>query len=61
MNQVKLEISIYIISLRDIKIIMQKTDQRFFLTSERKNYRMGTLYLFQCLFLTTKSTFFPRN
>lgn len=61
MNQVKLEISIYIISLPDIKIIAQRTDQRFLATLERKNYHMGALYLFHYPFLTTKSTFFPRN
>lgn len=61
MNQVKLEISIYIISLCDIKIIMQRIDQRFLGTLECKNYHMGTFYLFKHPFLTTKSTFFLRN
>lgn len=48
MNQVKLEISIYIISLHDIKIIMQRTDQRFLITLECRNYHTITLYLLQC-------------
>lgn len=61
MNQVKLEISISIISLCDIKIIMQMSDQTFLGTLERKNYHMGTFYLFQHPFLTMKRTFFRGN
>lgn len=63
MNQVKLEISIYIISFCDIKIIMQKTDQRILLTLECKNCNIGTLHLLLQLFLTVclTSAFFPRN
>lgn len=61
MNQVKPETSISIISLCDIKIITQMSDQTSLGTPEHKNYHMGTLSLFQHPFLTMKRTFFPRN